>query len=185
MKKILSIMFYLLVTANLFSQIKIDKVEEDGSRIIISNNSNIYTGWTNAAAINLSYLLTASGLENYQITLCLNEGKMQFEKGRKLLLKFKDNTMMELVNCERIGPADYQYQVTNIGTNYYTFPKFNVSEEELHKIINGEVVKIRIENDIEFFDRDIKKNKFSNGLKKAFDAINSRKTVKNDVYEGF
>lgn len=174
----------LLVSVSLFSQIRIDKVEEDGSRVIISDESNIYTGWTNAAAMSLSYMFT-DGLEVYSITLCLNEGKMQFEKGRKLLLKFKDNTTMELVNRDHIGPADYEYRVTSVGTDYYTYPKYSVSVEDIQKIINGEVVKIRIENDIEFFDRDIKKNKFSKALKKAFDAISSRKTVKNDVYEGF
>ena len=150
----------LLVSTNLFSQIQVDKVENDGSRIIITKNKNIYTEWTSAAAMSLAYIHTPSGEDIYQIALCLNEGKMQFEKGRKLLVKFKDNTMMELVNCERIGPADYHVDMTQLGPDYYTYPKYIVSVEDLQKIINGEVVKIRIENDLEFFDRIIKKNKF-------------------------
>lgn len=185
MKKYLLVVFCLLLSVSVFSQIRVDKVEEDGSRFIITDNSNIYTAWSSAAAMNLSYTLTASGDENYQITLCLNEGKMQFDEGRKLLIKFKDNSIMELINCDHIGPADYKYSVNKYSTSYFTFPKYNVTVDEIQKIASGEVVKIRIENNIEYFDREIKKNKFSKAVKNAFDAINTRKTVKNDVYEGF
>ena len=178
-------MFCLLISVNLFSQIEIDKVEGNGSRFIITKHKNIYTEWTSAAAMSLSYMLTSGGDENYQISLCLNEGKMQFDKGRKLLIKFKDNSIMELVNSVHIGPADYKVDITRFGTDYYTYPTYNVSVEDIQKIINGEVVKIRVENNLEFFDRNIKKNKFSTVIKNAFEAINSRKTVKNDVYEGF
>ena len=168
-----------------FAQIKADKVEEDGSRWIVTDNTNLYSGWTNAAAFNLSYNLKVNGEETYEITLCLNEGKMQFEEGRKLLIKFKDGSMMELKNNKKIGPADYKYQTSRSGTSYFTFPHYSVTEEEIQKIIDGEAIKIRVENDVEFFDRDIKKNKFSKGLKNSYEAIKAKKETKNDVYEGF
>ena len=66
-------MLCLLVSVNLYSQIEIDKVEENGSRFIITKNKNIYTEWTSAAAMSLSYILTVGGDESYQIGLCLNE----------------------------------------------------------------------------------------------------------------
>ena len=185
MKKILLVTLCLFFSANMFSQIRIDKVEEDGSRYIITEHDNIYTKMTTAASLYLNYILMNSGDENYYITLCLNEGKMEFDKGRKLLLKFKDNSVMELVNCDEIGSTDYKYNVTRFGTDYLTYPTYNVTEEEIQKIIDGNVVKIRIENNIEYFDRDIKRNKFSKALKTAYDAINAQKNVKNDIYEGF
>ncbi len=185
MKKCVFILVGIITSTFTFGQVRIDKVEEDGSRFILTENSNIYKGWTNAGAFNLCYTLKVNGEEDYDMTLCLNEGKMQFEEGRKLLLKFKDGSMMELKNHEKIGPTDYKYQVSSIGTSYFTFPKYILTVEEIQKIIDGEVIKIRIENDVEFFDRDIKKNKFSKGMKKAFESINAKKTTKNDVYEGF
>lgn len=185
MKKFLLLAVCVISSTIAFAQIKADKVEEDGSRWIVTDNTNLYTGWTNAAAFNLSYSLKVNGEESYEITLCLNEGKMQFEEGRKLLIKFKDGTMMELKNNKKIGPADYKYQTSRSGTSYFTFPHYSVTEEEIQKIIDGEAIKIRVENDIEFFDRDIKKNKFSKGLKNAYEAIKAKKETKNDVYEGF
>lgn len=164
-----------------FAQIKADKVEEDGSRWIVTDNNNLYVGWDKSAGFNLSYSLKANGEETYEITLCLDEGKMQFEKGRKLLIKFKDGSIMELKNNKKIGPTDYKY----LSKSYLTYPQYSVTEEEIQKIINGEATKIRVENDMEFFDRDIKKNKFSKGLKNAFEAIKAKKETKNDIYEGF
>ena len=185
MKKFLLLAVCVISSTIAFAQIKADKVEEDGSRWIVTDNTNLYKGWTNAAAFNLSYSLKVNGEETYEITLCLNEGKMQFEEGRKLLIKFKDGSMMELKNNKKIGPADYKYQTSSSGTSYFTFPHYSVTEEEIQKIIDGEAIKIRVENDIEFFDRDIKKNKFSKGLKNAYEAIKAKKETKNDVYEGF
>jgi hypothetical protein len=46
--------------------------------------------------MSLTYVLTPDGEELYQINLCLNEGKMQFN----------------------IGPDYYEYRVTDIGTFY-------------------------------------------------------------------
>lgn len=185
MKKLLFLAVCLFSTTIAFSQISADKVEEDGSRWIVTDNTNLYTGWSHAAAFNLSYSLKVNGEETYEITLCLNEGKMQFERGRKLLIKFKDGSMMELKNNQKIGPADYEYETSSFGTSYYTFPQYSITEEEIQKIIDGVAIKIRIENDVEFFDRDIKKNKFSKGMKTAYEAIKAKKGTKNDVYEGF
>ena len=185
MKEILLLAVCFISSSIAFAQISADKVEEDGSRWIVTENSNLYTGWTNAASFNLSYSLKVNGEETYEITLCFNEGKMQFEKGRKLLIKFKDSSILELINNKEIGPTDYKYKTSPTGTSYFTFPRYSVTEEDINKIIDGEVVKIRVENDIEYFDRDIKKNKFSKGLKRAYEAIKAKKETKNDVYEGF
>lgn len=176
----------LFASYSLFAQISIDKVEEDGSRIIVSDYHNIYTEWSSAAAACVEYILIPEDdVEHYEILFSLNEGKMQFDEGRKLLLKFKDGSVMELSNTEVIGPADYKYSVTKYGTNYYTYPSYKVTEEQLKQIISGEVVKIRIENNIEYFDREIKKNKFSKAIQQSYEAILSKKQVKNDVYTNF
>lgn len=185
MKKFLIFTLGLLFSTNLFSQISVDKVEEDGSRYIMSSYYNLYKGWDYAAGFRLSYVESPDDDSYYRITVSLNEGKMQFDLGRKLLLKFKDNSILELKNVDEIGPADYEYDVTSSGTNYYTYPKYLITEEEIEKIINGEVIKIRIENNIEFFDREIKKNKFSKNLKIMYEAIKAKRETQNDVYQNF
>lgn len=181
----LTVISYLVLSIGVYAQITKDKVEPDGGRLISTGYTNLYRHMVNAAAFNLSYTLTADSIEGYFLTICLNEGKMQFGRGKKLLIKFADNSMMELENSTEIGPADYEYKVSQYGTNYFTYPQYDINVEQIKRIINGEVVKKRIENDIEYFDRDIKKNKFSKGLKELFEAIDARKQAKNNVYEGF
>ena len=186
MKKLLICAICIIASYSSFAQIYIDKVEEDGSRVIVSSSHNIYTGLTNAAAAALMYIsLPEQDHEQFEISVTLNEGKMQFDVGRKLLLKFKDDSVMELSNTKEIGIADYTYRVGNTGTSYFTNPTYLVSEEQLIKIINGEVIKIRIENNIEYFDRTIKKNKFSKAVQKSYEAILSKRQTKNDVYTNF
>lgn len=185
MKKLLVLFLGFFISTNVFSQISVDKVEEDGTRSIITESEKLYTGWSNAAGIRLAYYESPNSEPIYQILLTLNEGLMQFDLGRKLLLKFKDGSVLELVNVKKIGPADYEYSVSSSGTSYYTFPKYSVTEEQIDKIIKGEVVKIRIENNIEHFDRNIKKNKFSKNLESMYKAIKSKKETNNDVYQNF
>ena len=181
-------MFCLFISINIFSQIEIDKAELDGTRFIVSKRKSVYSLGRKGADVGLAYIRTSSGNECYQIDLYLDEGKIEIDRGRILLIKLKDDTVIELKNCSHIGPGDYKYEEIMFAPHYYTNPMYIVSLEDLKKIINGEVVKIRIENDIEFFDRNIQWNKFSKALKKAFDAIESRKKVKNvkaDVHDGF
>lgn len=186
MKKLLFFMLGLFFySTSVFSQIAVDKVEEDGSRYIIATSELLYRGWDYSAGFRLSYIELPDSDPIYTLSVNLNEGKMQFDKGRKLLLKFKDDSILELENIEEIGPGDYEFEVTSAGTNYYTFPKYKITEEDIEKIIAGQVVKIRVENNIEFFDREIKKNRVSKGLKSMYDAIKAKRETKNDVYQGF
>lgn len=186
MKRLLIYALCLFASYSSFAQISIDKVIEDGSRIIVSDYYNIYSERSSAAAACVEYIvLPKNNFEHYEISFALNEGKMQFDEGRKLLLKFKDGSVMELSNTKVIGPTDYEYTASKYVTNYYTYPSYEVTEEQLKQIISGEVVKVRIENNIEYFDRKIKRNKFSKAIQKSYEAILSKKKVKNDIYTDF
>jgi hypothetical protein len=185
MKKFILLTLCFVTCSIAFAQIDVDKVEDDGSRLIVGEYYNLYTGLTNTASFKLSCNILVNGEETYNIILCLNEGKMQFNEGRKLLIKFKDGSVMELKNNKEIGPADYEIVQPLKSVHYITYPRYSVTEEEIQKIIDGEVVKVRIENNIDFIDRNIKKNKFSDGIKKSFAAIKAKKETQNDLYEGF
>lgn len=186
MKKFIICAICLFASYSSFAQIHMDKVEEDGSRIIITSSKNIYKGWLNAAAVCLVYAtLPEQEYETIELSLTLNEGKMQFDKGRKLLLKFNDGSIMELSNSEHIGPTDYTYAVTSEGTDYYTHPRYPITKEQITEIVRKEVVKIRIENNVGYFDREIKRNKFSDAIMTLYKAIYIRKQTNNNVYNNF
>ena len=122
----------------------------------------------------------------YCITLTLNEGQMTIAKGRKLLLKFKDESVMELENVREIELIDNKLEHSRTTSYYLVYPQYVVTEEQLDKIMNNEVIKLRIENNVEFLDRTIKKNRFSQGIKKAYEDIqNQLKSTNNSLYENF
>lgn len=90
-----------------YAQINKDKVEEDGSRVILSDSKNLYRKMASAAGFYLAYVLDAQGNEEWSLEVKLNEGKYQIAVGRKLLIKSDDGSVMELQNSKEIGPADY------------------------------------------------------------------------------
>ena len=92
---------------------------------------------------------------------------------------------MELENANEIGIIDNKLEHSRTTSYYLVYPQYPVNEEQLDKIINNEVIKLRIENDIEHLDRNIKSNKFSKGIKAAYEDIQKKKQTKNDIYEGF
>lgn len=186
MKKILFLMFAVLLCANTFAQVNIDKTNEDGTRIVSSHAENIYTNWTNAAAIRLNYYyIPEDDYGHFEISITFNEAKMTIDEGRKLLLKKKDGSIIELVNNTEIGVADYDYEVTKYGTNYYVRPDYMVTEAQIKEIIDGDIVKIRVETNLGYFDRDIKKNKLSKGLEKQYQAVLGAIAEEKTVYDGF
>ena len=179
MKKILLTSLLSLFILNAYSQIDIDKVEEDGSRII-TTKSQYFNGNEKVA---LACLIDPNGNNTYVLLLTID--KMEISKGRKLLLKFKDDSIMELNNRKEIGPADYKYYVVLGSTIYFVFPEYPLTEEEVIKITKGEVVKIRLENNKEHIDLKVKNNKFSRKIKESHENIISEKNRKNGIYDGF
>lgn len=168
------------------AQIGMDKVEDDGRRFIMSETMSLYTGLTNGGSFFLGYSLFNNTDEYYYLSLILNEGKTDIDRGRKLLIKLKDGTSMELSNTKEIGPENYDLRTNVNGRLFYlTSPSYSISENELKRLIEGEAIKVRVETNVDFFDRDIKKNKLSKGLKTAYEAIQKKKITKNELYEGF
>ncbi len=186
MRKILFIFIVLFTyTATYAQKVSIDKMENDGSRVITSEASNLYRKLVSAAGFHLSYVLLSSGNEFWYIQLTLNEGKYTMDKGRKLLIKTDKDEIIELENYKVIGPADYEYNVTRYGTDYYIKPGYNISEEQIKQLCSSNVVKIRIETNIENIDREIKPKKFAKAIKEMYDAICKAKSQSKTVYDGF
>lgn len=184
MKKFSIIFLMLCATINIFAQ-QMDKQEDDGSRIIISSAENLYSKFSTAAGFDLSTVIMPSGEQYWWLDLTLNEGKGQIDVGRVLLIKFDDGSVLELKNDKEIGPADYTYQVTKYGTNYYLHPRYPITVEQLDKLKTGNVTKVRVEHNIGYFDRDINTKKFNKRINKMYDEVISRMSISNDVRDGF
>lgn len=184
-KFIITCLLAFLCIHNATAQINKDKMYNDGSRAILSESYNLYRKFTSAASWYLACIISKNGDEQYSLEVTLNEGKQQINKGRKLLLKSKDNKIIELVNSTKIGPADYTYNVTRYGTSYYVKPSYDISEEDIKKLLKADIIKIRIETDFGYIDKDIKATKFKENLEKMYNAIIEAKKKPNDIYDGF
>lgn len=182
MKKILIIAVCMIFSSVSYAQVSIDKLEKDGSRVIISKYHQLYTKLTTAASFGLEYIEYPDGKSFYFLSLTLNEGQLTIDEGRKLLIKFNDDSTMELENSKKIGIADYEAGYK--GSKLFS-PKYIITEEQIHKIIDSNVVKIRIETDTDFKDRNISNNTLSKNLKKFYEGIKKAKSVPNNIYEGF
>lgn len=177
MKYLFLFVLGLSFSCSVFSQIQ--KIDEKSNRRFAAKAERLYRDmvfWM--AYFRLVYTELPDNNSFYQIEVIFDEGKLQFHEGAKLLLKFKDDSILELQNTKEIKPEDNEVLLSHV----YVSPLYNVTEEDLKKIIAGEVVKIRVEHSSGFFDRSIKKNKFSKGLKTMYE--NSR-SGKHDVYQKF
>ena len=177
MKYLFLFVLGLSFSCSVFSQIQ--KIDEKSNRRFAAKAERLYRNMVNGTAnFRLVYTELPDNNSFYQIEVIFDEGKLQFHEGAKLLLKFKDDSILELQNTKEIKLEDNKVLLSHV----YVSPLYNVTEEDLKKIIAGEVVKIRVEHSSGFFDRSIKKNKFSKGLKTMYE--NSR-SGKHDVYQKF
>ncbi len=184
--------FFVLVILTSFSLLSFSQSKgifydktDDGIRTIITDNENLYTKFGEGCDFYLVYAYK-DDIGLYNLVLSLRRTKTeQFDVGRKLLIKFDDGSTMELSNSNRIGRADYTYTVLSGGTLYYMKPCYQITQEQIETICSKNPIKIRIENNMEYYDRNIKSKKFSQGLKKQYDNIKYAMTIDNDIHEGF
>lgn len=182
----------LFANIGLSQNVKTDKYSvEDSTRIIMSHSKNLYSEWASGASFSVEYGKSGN-TEVWSIGLCLNEGKRVIDKGRKLLLKFDDGSIIELENNTEIGPGDYEYEVSKYGTNYYVYPSYNITEEQIQKIIDGNVIKVRIEDNVGYLDREIKgkkkksvKSRMSEDIKELYDNVKAASQQGKSIYDNF
>ena len=181
MKYLFMFVLGLSFSCSVFSQIQ--KIDEKSNRRFAAKAERLYRDIDKYMLCSMAYFrLVYTELPDnnsfYQIEVIFDEGKLQFHEGARLLLKLKDDSILELQNTKEIKLVDNEVLLSHV----YVSPLYNVTEEDLKKIIAGEVVKIRVEHSSGYFDRSIKKNKFSKGLKTMYE--NSR-SGKHDVYQKF
>ena len=184
MRKVVFVFILVLSAIGLNAQkIVVDKVESDGSRLLQTKYTTIYSKMVSGGALSLCCVATESDTSFY-LSLMLNEQKLEIEEGRKLVVKLSDGTILTLENTKKIGPLDYEIrQVYSI--EYLVYPMYYVSLDDLRLMIDKGVVKLRIETDMDNLDRDIKKTKMSDILATGLSNIEQALTVKKDIYSDF
>lgn len=185
MKKIFTLALFLLCCTLSFSQISADGFEEDGSRVIISKRKLVaYSAFKYSIFARLINVISVNDGDTYFLQLTPPVGKRmkEYAKGRRLLVKMDDGTIVELVNQKTVGVDDYDGLVAEI--------RYSIKDSDIEKITSGKAVKLRIEDDFEFTDVNVKGNLFSKEVKILYDAIQKEKKIKKrpnseGLYDGF
>lgn len=179
--------FFILIVAitwvmNVSAQIAVNKVNDNGSHIIITDEKNLYRGaWHGVANWHIGYIITKDSLEIYSFEMLLNEGEICIDKGRKMLFKSESGKIFTLENTKEIRPIDYEY--TRYGV--FTYPSYTVTEEDIKNLINEKIVKVRIETNTGYIDKDLKPKKFKQNLEEMYNALKEAKQKAAGVYDGF
>lgn len=180
MKRFLFVLVSILLVGSLSAQkLIIDKIDANGSRTMQTSYSKLYTKMMTGASVSLCCFVKESDT-TFMLKLRLSEYGKSMALGRKLLIKLRDNTIITLDNVNDIGPYDY----TRVGGELQTFPTYPITKEELLKIIDGDVIKIRIETDVDLIDRDIR-GTMSDALREAYELICRKLAVKKSIYSDF
>ena len=173
MKKIILLIILLIGTENLLAQkLAVDKVENDGRRILISQDYTFYRDVITGDYADFNLSCTAvDGKKSFYIyfNICDKYKSVRIDKGKKLLIKLENDSILELSN----------------NLSFSKNSSYSLSEEQIEKIVNGKVVKIRIDRNVDMIDKEIKKNKFSKRVKEAYNAIIVALQTKKDIYTDF
>lgn len=186
--KISLISLFLSFSINISVRSQVYDKTEDDIRVIISDDEKMYKKISGYAMFNLSLSLseTNEDLRLWRLNLSLYEGDMTIAKGRLLLIKFKDGSVMELKNKSEIGPLDYKTRYIGGGITYhYVCPSYDVSRKNLEKLLKEKVVKVRIENDFSYIDRKIMSKDFQININRLYDQVEESLSKSNDVREDF
>ena len=164
---------FLMSILNLNAQkLAVDKVESDGSRTIVSYAYPFYKDIMSGdyAEFNVGCIAHNENKSFYiTFNICDKYRTVNIEKGRKLLVKLENDSIIESYN----------------EFSHSTNSSYLLSEEQIKKILNGNVVKIRIERDVDVIDKEIRKNKFSKRVKEAYDNIIKALQTSKDIYSDF
>ena len=110
------------------------------------------------------------------------KSEFSVKKGMRLLLKNKDNIIVELRAMD-----DAYYLVKAVDAFqfvYYLNAFYEVSEETLSQLCGG-IIKMRFEYDSGVFDKEWKEDRMGEVLKKEFAEIKRKIRIEKDFYSDF
>lgn len=174
-----------------------DKQEESGNRTIFTNDvlfakGKDKNGIESDESLNLAYfryfIKNGESIDRYSICIPRTSFiRMTLAKGRKLLLKLDNDSIITLRTQAEIRSYDNCYSPSlNCYKVDYIYP---ATENDLRKIKNSKVLKIRMEEDDGFTDMTPteynEQFNFSERIHECFDLIQSALKKSNSVYDNF
>lgn len=194
MKNIITILILLICVKSYSQSISINKVNQDGSRIISTDEYVIKTGFTDRTPF--LYSIKAYVSPDKEITYYLgfrinSLSSIKIPQNGIILFKTMSGNVIE---CKQ-QLDDYKTEDI-IGTYvpiagmriYSAYGVYLISYEDLLALSTEGVIKVRVETEIENIDANYsekKANTFSEELAARLTLINSISTQKNDIREGF
>lgn len=171
MKRIFCVVVAAFVYICSYSQgIDDDIYNVDGSRLITTDQEE----FCGDHEIGMHYFFPVGSVTPLKYIDFTIEDSGVMEKGRMLLIKFDDNSVMELKNLS----DKRSFNPFHSGIQ----PSFIVSDEQLNKLCTKTVIKVRFEQHDGTLDYNIKKNKFSKILKKCRDVLDAASMEKRDLH---
>ncbi len=185
MKKCALILFLVYSSLTVFAQttkttIVVDK-EQNGRRIILTKREFLYSDGDHHANFGLS-CSEDKYYRSFILFIDFYEGKLQMEKGARLLLKFDDGSVIELRNQKKIGP--YDYEVTK-NVEYHVEAMYKITPQQIKEMMDKTLVKIRIEHSIGEIDREVQSKLLPLVLNCNLFDINDALEKPKDFYSDF
>ena len=173
-------------------KISIDKTY-DGVRVIQTERSpSVFNqnGTLNDCSISLTCIkhIQEDSLE-WIIRVYIYDGNVQIKKNNIFLLKFNNNDILTLYADDNYSP-----DVTSVSQNvfgallnksYIVAPNYIISYDNLMKVINSSVQKVRVETYDGQFDGNVYGNKFTEYIKENYLLIKDMLKQNKSIYDDF
>lgn len=181
-------------------KVETDKQYEDGRRHISTKGvSFANTGTRGKVYPTICWLRKSIWDNGTSYTLVfdiMREGKTLIGEGSRLLLKFDDDSIIELTINNKVDGLSNEPNVGRsvygggmVYTYYTCHPSYSLTEQQIQKIISQEVVKIRMEINtgegyVDVGTDNTKGLYFSDTLRECFNAIAEKEKQSNGLHDG-
>lgn len=171
------------------AEIIVDKINSDGSRFIGTNSINCRAGMTDRHPMEFAVTRYSEG-DKSALSIAVEFPSMhsfKIPKGGLLLIKLGDDSTIELHNTtptEDTQDIIGKYDTYTKMRTHRMHASYGVNPEQMERIINSTVKKIRVETAVETFDIEYKKDKVSSALRAQYllvvQAAKNKKDLKSD-----
>ena len=182
-------------------KVETDKQYEDGRRHISTKGvSFANTGMRGKVYPTICWLRKSIWDNGTSYTLAFDitrEEKTLIGEGSRLLLKFDDDSIIELTINNKVDGLSNEPNVGRsvygggmVYTYYTCHPSYSLTEQQIQKIISQEVVKVRMEINtgegyVDVGTDNTKGLYFSDTLRECYNAIAEKEKQSNGLHDGF
>lgn len=141
-----------------------------------------------------------SSLSHYSIVvkLTLGTSRQTLPKGSKIYVKLENDEIVEGESMFEINTFDndHEYLEALHSMYYYMYPQYKFSEDDIEKMINNKVTKVRFQvtwgngffdlpNNQVFKDKHMQFTNSLSAMKNAIDSRVKQASVQSDILQGF